>query len=85
MSCPHPQNIRFVHIASQVFPDAQTVIRDERCLVCDTLLSVTYVNGTETSAVEEQDTPATIDVPMPPTQPLPVEDVTLPDDAAPTE
>jgi hypothetical protein len=74
MSCPHPSNIRHVHIASQVFPDANTVIRDERCLCCDTLLSVTYVNGVETSAVAENDTPVTLDV-LPPLQPLPVEDL----------
>ena len=85
MSCPHPQNIRHVHVASQVFPDSNTVIRDERCLCCDTLLSVTYVNGLEVSAVEEQDTPETIDIPMPAVQPLPIQDVNDPDDTAPLE
>jgi len=87
MNCPHPQNQRFVHIASQVFPDENTVVRDERCLCCDALLSVTYRNGVMVNTAEEHDTPETlaVDAPLPPLQPIPQEDVELPDNSDPVE
>jgi len=80
-NCPHPSNIRHVHPASRVDLSPNSCVRDERCLVCDTLLSVTYVNGQEISAVAEPDTAVTLDV-LPVPQPLPVEDVVAVVDAA---
>ena len=74
MNCPHPSNIRHVHIASQVFPDDHTVIRDERCLCCDVLLSVTYTDGVEVSATVSGETPETVDV-LPPVQPVPEQEI----------
>ena len=49
MNCNHPQNNRFVHVNSQEFPNKQTVVRNEECLVCKTLLQVIYTNGKQVS------------------------------------
>ena len=49
MNCTHPQNNRFVHIDSQEFPNKQTVIRNEECLICKTLLQFIYTNGKQAS------------------------------------